>query len=147
MKLPAELRISIYEYALTDTINHIVSSISSPAPVLGPQMPVRGTLALLLTSKAVRAESSKALASYMSPQVSIFKIRVSMLEIERKIKNRAVVRAHLFQLINGDSTDKVAEARDALSQKDRELGNARAALHAMSNARDAVWHAASASSS
>ncbi|KAM0711647.1 hypothetical protein Q7P35_001014 [Cladosporium inversicolor] len=147
MKLPAKLRISIYEYALLDTINHILSSISSPTPVPGVPVPACGTLALFLASKAVRAESSKSLASYMSPQVSIFKICVSMLEIEQNLKDRAIVRAHLLQLIHGGSTDKVAEARDALSQKDRELGNATAALHAMSNAHDAVWRAINASSS
>lgn len=82
MKLPAELRLVIYELALEDVI-----------PTRAPRSPTklyitscglsraRGALALLLASKEVRAESSKAMMPSMLRHLESYKMRVKLLSM------------------------------------------------------------------
>lgn len=53
MKLPAEVHLIIYKFAFQDTVNYIISNTNAKA--YRPKF--RGTLALLHTSKSLRAES------------------------------------------------------------------------------------------
>ena len=84
MKFPPELRLLIYEFALEDlipTMAHPTPSrpaaiyrFSSPY-VSAMQLRARGILALLLTSKEVRAESSKAVLPSMLVHLQNYRSR------------------------------------------------------------------------
>ena len=85
MKLPAELRLLIYEFALEDLIPTIAYPIpnrpaaicrfSSPY-VLNRHLRARGILALLLTSKEDRTESGKAVMPRMTVHLQNYRTRI-----------------------------------------------------------------------
>ena len=131
MRLPAELRFYIYEIALMDTVPHLTSPTSSPTPFHGAQM-------LLLTSKTVRAECSKALVPFTLARVQRYKTRLSLLKIKRKSKALAVEAELVRRRRYGGSDLALTEAREAKSQMDYQVDRARAAVRAMRNAHDAV---------
>ena len=83
MKLPAELRLIIYELVLHDVIP--ILALGTPAmsyyACCGPSC-ARGALALLLTNKEVRAESSKAMMPSMLGRLESYRTRMQLVEQE-----------------------------------------------------------------
>ena len=80
MKLPAELRLIIYELALDDVIPTL-TSVMMNITYCGASCAV-DALALLLTSKEVRVESSKAMMPSMLGHLESYKMRVDCVERE-----------------------------------------------------------------
>ena len=84
MKLPPELRLLIYEFALEDLIPTMayptpnrpaaICRFSSPY-ISAMQLRARGILALLLTNKEIRAESSKAVMPSMPAHLQNYRTR------------------------------------------------------------------------
>ena len=85
MRLPAELRLVIYELTMDDMIEYTEFSNQSSSMV-GSQMRARGMLALLLTSKIIRAESSKVLRPLWTIYLDGFLEAVKLLRRDRDVK-------------------------------------------------------------
>jgi hypothetical protein len=131
MRLPAELRLAIYDIVAVEVIEDTATSDQSSS-VIGSQMCVRGTFALLLTSKTIRAELGKALAPLLSAYVELLEKKVMLLEENRALKWEILLR---LSLLHGVSVRRIVEAKTALSQVTRQLDDAyvgqreRVALH------------------
>ena len=125
MKLPAELRLAIYELTLDDMVEYTAPSNQSSSMV-GSQMRPRGMLALLLTSKTIRAESGKALAPLWSACVEVMEQIV--VQVESTKASRQEICFHLsrrpsFAVWTGASVTGVKEAKDALAQITSQLND------------------------
>lgn len=126
MKLPAELRLAIYELTLNDTIEYTSSSNQSSSTV-GSQMRAQDGLALILTSKTIRAECSKALLPLWSAHLEVFDQAVVILERNRDLKLQApllLALPQLYAILNGSSVIRAEEAEHAYLQATRQLDNA-----------------------
>jgi len=118
MKLPAELRLLIYEFTLDDTLTHIASLAQGPRPM---QVLPRGTLALLLTSKPPRAECSEGILPLLSVYDKITNAHYERIKHEQvqeriRVKNQP---AHLRH-----SSAFIEEASRAESRLNRRLCHA-----------------------
>ena len=89
MKLPAEIRLYVYEFALEDILSHIEAFVSYATSVYGVKLEFRGAIALLLTSKAIRAEFSEGVMPLVTAQCKDFSARVEMLELSYALENAA----------------------------------------------------------
>ena len=121
MKLPTEIRLYVYGLALEDILTHIKAFASYATFVYVVKLKFRGVLALLLTSKAIRAEFSEAVMPSVAAHCKDFSAHVKMLELDWRMK--AMMRGHLR------FGHPAAHLR---MQRDRELGNARVATQALS---------------
>jgi len=126
-KLPVEIRLYVYGLALEDILTHIEAFISYATSVYGVKLKFRGALALLLTSKAIRAEFSEGVMPLVAAHCKTFSAHVKMLELDWKMK--AMMRGHL------QSGHPAAHLR---RQRDRELGNARVAMQALSTVKQTM---------
>jgi hypothetical protein len=79
MKLPLEIRLTIYELAMQDTIATAFSVPSSQLDVMEPSKPRLGALALAYTSDLVRKESSEAIYRIADEQLRVSLARQSSL--------------------------------------------------------------------
>ena len=124
MRLPAEIRLYVYELALEDILTHIESFVSYATSVYGVKLKFRGALALLLTSKAIRAEFSEGVMPLVEAHCKDFSAHVKMLELDWRM--RTMMHGHLqFGL----------SALAHNMQRDRELGNAQVAIQALSTVK------------
>lgn len=127
MKLPAELRLNIYELTRNQAIEYM-------AAATGLQMRPRGMLALLLTSKTIRAESGKALAPLWSTHIEVLEKTVVLLE-NNKASRQEICSCHSllqsFAVLTGASVTGVEEAKNTLVQTTRELNDAYVQMCAM----------------
>lgn len=123
-KLPAEIRLYVYELALEDILSHIKAFVSYATSVYGVKLKFRGALALLLTSKAIRAEFSKGVMPLVTAHCKDFSARVEMLELDWKMKT--MMRGHL---------QFGHRATHLRMQRDRELGNAHVAMQALATVK------------
>lgn len=123
-KLPAEIRLYVYELALEDTVAHIEAFVSYATSVYGVKLKFRGALALLLTSKDIRAEFGEGVMPLVTTHCKDFSARVEMLGLDWKVKT--MMRGHL---------QFGHRATHLRMQRDRELGNARVAMQALSTVK------------
>jgi hypothetical protein len=86
MQLPAEIRLRICELALEDILTQIEASTSSYYHVRGTKLDCRGALALILTSKAIRAEFSDGVLPLVTAHCEDFSSRVKMLKLDWEVK-------------------------------------------------------------
>ena len=86
MRLPVEIRLYVYELALKDILAHIESLESHAPSVQGAKPRFRGALALLLTSKTIRAEFSEGVMPLVAARCEDFSAYVNMLELNWKVE-------------------------------------------------------------
>ena len=82
MRLPAEIGLYIYDLALEDILTQIESTTSCYYLNRGTKLDCRGALALLLTSKAIRAEFSDGILPLVTAHCEDFSSRVEMLKLD-----------------------------------------------------------------
>ena len=82
MKLPVEIRLYVYELALENNLTYIESFASCPTFVYEKKLKFRWALALLLASKAIRAEFSEGVMLLVTARCESFSARVQALELE-----------------------------------------------------------------
>jgi hypothetical protein len=87
MKLPTEIRLHIYELALADILTRIESFASCLEFVYEMKLGFRGALALLLASKAIRAEFSEGVILLVTTRCESFSARLEALKLEWKRRN------------------------------------------------------------
>jgi hypothetical protein len=120
MRLPIELRLAIYDIVAVEVIEGTGTSDQSSS-VIDSQTRVRGTFALLLTSKTIRAEIGKALAPLLSAYVELLEKKVMLLEENRALKLQIVLNNAVLRSFPGGSVHVIEVAEDDLSQIKRQL--------------------------
>jgi hypothetical protein len=127
MRLPAEIRLYIYDLALEDILTQIESTTSCYYLNRGTKLDCRGALALLLTSKAIRAESSDGVLPLATAHCENFSSRVQMLHLDWEVKITAPGHPQ-----PGQGTTGIIQACLDVSrqewQRTCELGDAHAAM-------------------
>jgi hypothetical protein len=138
MKLPAEIRLTIYELTIHDMMRHITSSIVPLSPGVW-QLRTRGTPALLLTSKTIRAESGKALLPLVSAYFELFKDFVSELELNKLVAQEELT---ILQRVSGARVTSVEEMNVTVAQITRQLDKSTTGLRATTVVHLALQRAA-----
>lgn len=138
MKLPAEICLAIYELTIHDMMRHITSSIVPLSPGVW-QLRTRGTPALLLTSKTIRAESGKALLPVVSAYLELFKDLVSELELNKLVAQQELT---ILQRISGARVTSIKEMNDTVAQVTHQFDKSNTGLRATTVVHLALQRAA-----
>jgi hypothetical protein len=138
MKLPTEIRLAIYELTIHDMMRHITSFIVPLSPGVW-QLRIRGTPALLLTSKTIRAESGKALLPLVSAYLELFKDFVSELELNKLVAQEELT---ILQAISGARVTSIKEVNGTVAHITRQLDKSITGLRATTVVQLALQRAA-----
>lgn len=125
MRLPVEIRLYVYELALKNNLTYIESFASCPTFVYEKKLKLRGALALLLASKAIRAEFSEGVMLQVTARCESFSARIKALELEWKME---------LEKLHRDLRPSLETTFSALArhlQRDLEVGNARDSMKAL----------------
>jgi hypothetical protein len=131
MQLPAEIRLYIYELALGNILTQTDSFIARPSRIYRKKLQFRSALALLLTSKTIRAEFSEGVMPLVTARCERTSDRIEMLEVDWETKLKALAHPQPGQRI----IDPVLEAYWMEMQRDHELGNAHVTMKGLSTVK------------
>lgn len=134
LRLPTEIRLCIYELALEDALTQIESFIRFPTLSPSTTLKCRGPLALLLVSKAIRAEFSEGVMPLVTAHCKDFSARVEMLKPDWEKKITALGQPQPGQRI----IEFYCETLQLQMQRDIELGDAQVAMQALSTAKHII---------
>lgn len=144
MKLPAELRLVIYELTMNDMMRHIASCIV-PVSTGGWKLRTRGTPALLLASKTIRAEGGKTLSPLVSVHLESYRDLVSKLELNKRLTREEFTHRVVLQRISGARVTSIKEMNDEMARITRQLDKATTGLRATTVVHLALQRAADVS--